>query len=120
MAWLSKCRAFLIRYEKRASNYIGLIQLACALLWYRRQNRLLFRDRFLARRVGRDFLSGSLGKTGRDAVLPDDLACGVNVPVQVAGGADQGQVGKGLREVAQPFAAVTGFLSVKTQVVGVA
>jgi len=35
-AWLSKCRALLIRYEKTANNYLGLIQLACALLWYRR------------------------------------------------------------------------------------
>jgi transposase len=40
LAWLSKCRAILIRYEKKAANYLGLIQLACALLWYRRQHRL--------------------------------------------------------------------------------
>lgn len=39
-AWLSKCRAILIRYEKKASNYAGLLQLACALLWFRRQRRL--------------------------------------------------------------------------------
>ena len=32
----------LVRYDKKASNYVGLIQLACALLWYRRQHRLLF------------------------------------------------------------------------------
>ena len=37
LAWLSKCRAILVRYDKKASNYIGLIQLACALLWYRCQ-----------------------------------------------------------------------------------
>jgi putative transposase len=36
LAWLSKCRAILVRYEKKAQNYLGLIQLACALLWYRR------------------------------------------------------------------------------------
>ncbi len=36
LGWLSKCRAILIRYDKNASNYLGLIQLACALLWYRR------------------------------------------------------------------------------------
>ncbi len=36
LAWLSKCRAILIRYDKHSSNYLGLIQLACALLWYRR------------------------------------------------------------------------------------
>lgn len=41
-AWLSKCRAILIRYAKKSSNYLGLIQLACALLWYRRQHRLAF------------------------------------------------------------------------------
>lgn len=40
LAWLSKCRAILIRYDKKASNYLGLIQLACALLWYRRLHRL--------------------------------------------------------------------------------
>ena len=32
LAWLSKCRAILVRYDKKASNYIGVIQLACALL----------------------------------------------------------------------------------------
>jgi putative transposase len=36
LAWLSKCRAILIRYDKQAKNYLGLIQLACALLWFRR------------------------------------------------------------------------------------
>lgn len=40
LAWLSKCRAILIRYDKKAQNYLGLIQLACALLWYRRLHRL--------------------------------------------------------------------------------
>lgn len=39
-AWMSKCRAILIRYAKKSSNYLGIIQLACALLWYRRQYRL--------------------------------------------------------------------------------
>ena len=42
LAWLSKCRAILVRYDKKESNYIGLIQLACALLWYRRQWQLKF------------------------------------------------------------------------------
>ena len=28
LAWLSKCRAVLVRYDKKASNYIGLLQ-AC-------------------------------------------------------------------------------------------
>lgn len=40
LAWLSKCRAILIRYDKKAANYRGLLQLACALLWYRRLHRL--------------------------------------------------------------------------------
>lgn len=40
IAWLQKCRALLIRYDKKAINYLGLIQLACALLWYRRRARL--------------------------------------------------------------------------------
>ena len=40
IAWLSKCRAILVRYEKKACNYLGLIKIACALLWYRRFWRL--------------------------------------------------------------------------------
>ena len=40
LGWLSKCRAILVRYEKRAANYLGLIKVACILLWYRRQHRL--------------------------------------------------------------------------------
>jgi putative transposase len=36
LAWLSKCRGLLVRYEKKASNYLALLQLACALLWSRR------------------------------------------------------------------------------------
>ena len=39
-AWLSKCSALLVRYEKKAANYLGLIQLACLLLWFRRYHRL--------------------------------------------------------------------------------
>jgi putative transposase len=41
LAWLSKCRALLVRYAKKASNYLGLMQFACALLWYRRLRRLI-------------------------------------------------------------------------------
>ena len=37
--WLSKCRAILVRYDKHWFNYPGLIQLACALLWFRRVHR---------------------------------------------------------------------------------
>jgi len=40
LAWLSKCRAILVRYDKKPENYKGLIQLACALLWCRRLERL--------------------------------------------------------------------------------
>ena len=36
ISWLSKCRALLVRYEKKAANYLGLIQLACVLIWFRR------------------------------------------------------------------------------------
>lgn len=36
LAWLSKCRGILVRYEKNAKNYLALIQWACSLLWYRR------------------------------------------------------------------------------------
>lgn len=40
LGWLSRCRAILVRYAKKSSNYLGLIQLACGLLWYRRHRRL--------------------------------------------------------------------------------
>lgn len=40
LAWLSKCRALLVRYDKHDENYLGLIQLACGLLWYRKLYRL--------------------------------------------------------------------------------
>jgi putative transposase len=36
LAWLSKCRGLLIRYERKSENYLAQLQLACALLWYRR------------------------------------------------------------------------------------
>jgi putative transposase len=40
LAWLSKCRALLVRYDKRSANFLGLLQFACALLWFRRLRRL--------------------------------------------------------------------------------
>ena len=40
LGWLSKCRSLLVRYDKKARNYLGLLQLACGLLWYRRWWRL--------------------------------------------------------------------------------
>jgi putative transposase len=36
LAWLSKCRGILVRYEKKDNNYLGMLQLACGLIWYRR------------------------------------------------------------------------------------
>jgi putative transposase len=39
-AWLNRCRGIVIRYEKKAENYLAVVQLACALLWYRRLRRL--------------------------------------------------------------------------------
>lgn len=40
LAWLSKCRAILVRYDKHDFNYLRLVQLACSLFWYRRLHRL--------------------------------------------------------------------------------
>jgi putative transposase len=40
LAWLSKCRALLVRYDKRAANFLGLLKLACELVWFRRLHRL--------------------------------------------------------------------------------
>ena len=40
LAWLSTCRALLVRYDKHAANFLGLLQLACALRWFRRLHRL--------------------------------------------------------------------------------
>ena len=40
LSWLEKCRAILVRYDTNAQNYLGLLQLACALLWFRRLFRL--------------------------------------------------------------------------------
>jgi len=40
LAWLSKCRALLVRYDKYAANFLGLLKLACALVWYCRLHRL--------------------------------------------------------------------------------
>jgi len=40
LGWLSKCRAILVRYDKKDTNYLGLLQLDCALLWFRRMLRI--------------------------------------------------------------------------------
>ncbi len=46
LAGLSKCRAILVRYDKKSRNYLGLLQLACALLWYRRLAQSMSSTRF--------------------------------------------------------------------------
>jgi putative transposase len=40
LGWLSKCRGILVRYDRKDVNYLGLIQLACGLYWYRRLHRM--------------------------------------------------------------------------------
>lgn len=40
LAWLNKCHAILVRTAKLPSVYLGLLKLACILLWYRRLHRL--------------------------------------------------------------------------------
>jgi putative transposase len=40
LSWLSMCRGILIRWEKKSANYLGLLKLACGLLWFRRYHRL--------------------------------------------------------------------------------
>ena len=40
IGWLNRCRGILVRYEKKAENYRAVVQLACALLWFRRLHRL--------------------------------------------------------------------------------
>ncbi len=41
LAWLSKCRGLLVRSEQKAANFLGLFQLAWALIWMRRRTRLI-------------------------------------------------------------------------------
>ncbi len=36
LAWLSRWRGILIRWDKKADNYLASLKLACALIWYRR------------------------------------------------------------------------------------
>jgi putative transposase len=36
LSWLSRWRGILIRWEKKAQNYLASLKLACALIWYRR------------------------------------------------------------------------------------
>lgn len=46
LAWLSKCRGLLVRYIKKAENFLGLLQLACCLLWYRRLRQCVQKTKF--------------------------------------------------------------------------
>ena len=39
-SWLASCRAILIRYDRKSSNYLASVKLACALLWFRRLHRI--------------------------------------------------------------------------------
>ena len=38
--WLNRCRGLLIRWEKKAGNYLAAIKLACGLIWFRRLDKL--------------------------------------------------------------------------------
>ena len=40
LAWLSRCRALLVRFDKLAECYLAMVKLACALLWFRRYHEL--------------------------------------------------------------------------------
>jgi putative transposase len=39
-SWLNRWRSILTRHARKSANYLAMIQLACALLWYRRSWRL--------------------------------------------------------------------------------
>ncbi len=40
LAWLSRCRAVLVRCDKLADRYLAMVKLATALLWFRRWHKL--------------------------------------------------------------------------------
>ncbi len=40
LGWLSMCRGILVRWEKKSANYLGMLKLACGLIWFRRYHRL--------------------------------------------------------------------------------
>jgi putative transposase len=40
-SWLASCRAILVRYDRKSSNYLAILKLACALLWFRKRHRIL-------------------------------------------------------------------------------
>ena len=35
LAWLSKCRAILVRWDKKAENYVAILHFACGLVAFR-------------------------------------------------------------------------------------
>lgn len=39
-AWLSRCRAILVRHDKLAERYLALIKVDAILLWFRRWHQL--------------------------------------------------------------------------------
>lgn len=39
-SWFNRCRSLLVRYDKKAKNFIALLNLASVLLWFRRLLRL--------------------------------------------------------------------------------
>jgi putative transposase len=39
-SWLCSCRAILVRYDRKSSNYLALVKVACSLLWFRRWYRI--------------------------------------------------------------------------------
>ena len=40
-SWLASCRAILVRYDRKSTNYLALLKMACSLLWFRRLDRIL-------------------------------------------------------------------------------
>lgn len=44
---VTQCRGIRIRWDHHADTYLGLLKLACALLWSRRYTRLTTCDAFL-------------------------------------------------------------------------
>ena len=40
LAWLSRWRGILIRWEKQPANYLGVLKLTCGLIWYRRWRKI--------------------------------------------------------------------------------
>jgi len=41
LAWLSMQRGIMVRRERKSENYLGLLKLACGLLWFRRYHQFV-------------------------------------------------------------------------------